>query len=722
MRRSSRSLIASSLAILAMLAVAPLQGAVGDGFWHTDGNRIKDAAGNVVRFSGVNWHGMDSENLVPHGLWGQANPANVHTIERHLDEMKACGFNLIRLAFSSEIFISGQQPRQSAIDDTVNASLKGRTCLEILDRIVASAGARGIRIILDYHRLRGGGASEDGHWYDGAHPEAQWIANWKVLAARYRNDPTVVGADLFNEVHGAVTWKADQEDVANNWRWAAKRCASEIQAVHPDLLICVQGLHAYNGEAGWWGAVHLGLRDHPLALPVANRLVYQIHDYGPVVWDQPFHQAAGFPANLPGFWDHQWGFVHDEGIGPIWVGEWGSFLDQARIERLEGEQGGDQNYADRGRREIDGWFPTLRSYIAGKQLSWTWWCWTPESRDTGGILDGDYTVNAAKVAKLAAATYPAFAPSGPGTVTPPANRAPSAAISGTPGSGSAPLTVAFGAGGSSDPDGDALTYAWSFGDGGAATGATVAHTYTAVGTFTAALTVDDGHGHSASANRVITVTPNGGGGGGGGPLVGSGNGLLGTYFDHPDLSGASVQRTDAAIDFSWGDGAPVAGMPSDGFSVRWTGQVQAQFSETYTFTTISDDGVRLWVDGVALIDDWTDHAPTTRSGAIALAAGVKYDLRLEYYDRTLGATAKLRWSSASTPVATIPASQVYPAASPSPGGAGGGGGAAPGEQGGGGCGLGGVAALLLALGLSLRLAGRRAEPARDLARRMRYAG
>jgi hypothetical protein len=86
-------------------------GAVGDGFWHTDGALIKDAAGNVVRFSGVNWHGMDSTNLIPHGLWGQSNPANVFTIERHLDEMKANGFNLIRLPFSSEIFNPGQKPQ-----------------------------------------------------------------------------------------------------------------------------------------------------------------------------------------------------------------------------------------------------------------------------------------------------------------------------------------------------------------------------------------------------------------------------------------------------------------------------------------------------------------------------------------------------------------------------------------------------------------------------------
>jgi PKD repeat protein len=57
--------------------------------------------------------------------------------------------------------------------------------------------------------------------------------------------------------------------------------------------------------------------------------------------------------------------------------------------------------------------------------------------------------------------------------------------------------VAFSGSGSSDPDGDSLTYAWSFGDGAQGTGATVSHTYSAAGSYTATLVVDDGHGGTA---------------------------------------------------------------------------------------------------------------------------------------------------------------------------------------------------------------------------------
>lgn len=414
-----------TLLLAAALCVPPATAAAaaGDGWWHTQGNTIRDAAGNIVRFSGVNWHGMDSENRIMHGLWGQSNPANVWTIERHLDEMKSQGFNLIRLPFSSDVFAPGVKANAAAIDPTKNGDLIPLTCMEILDRLIASAGARGIRIILDYHRLAGGAVSESGHWYDASHAEASWIANWKELVDRYKTNPTVVGVDLFNEVHNGVTWEADGVNPLHNWRWAAKRCANEILSVNPNLLICVQGLDAYQGEGGWWGAVHLGLHDHPLTLDVADRLVYEIHDYGPIVWDQPFHQAANFPANLPGFWDHQWGFLHNDGIAPVWIGEWGAVLDDSM---------GTWSASLRDRERQ--WFGELKNYIMAKGLSWTWWTWTPESHDTHGILKDDYSgINGPKMSQIAPALYPGFAASGDGAPPPPPPPAPG----GTPFGGTA---------------------------------------------------------------------------------------------------------------------------------------------------------------------------------------------------------------------------------------------------------------------------------------------
>ena len=84
-------------------------------------------------------------------------------------------------------------------------------------------------------------------------------------------------------------------------------------------------------------------------------------------------------------------------------------------------------------------------------------------------------------------------------------------------------------------------------------------------------------------------------------------GLQGAYFDGLGFTGTRVDRLDPSIGFDWGTGAPVAGIGADTFSVRWSGQVSPRYSQTYTFSTTSDDGVRLWVNA-ALGYQWNGHA------------------------------------------------------------------------------------------------------------------
>ncbi len=121
-------------------------------------------------------------------------------------------------------------------------------------------------------------------------------------------------------------------------------------------------------------------------------------------------------------------------------------------------------------------------------------------------------------------------------------------------------------------------------------------------------------------------------------------GLLGEYFGNLDLAGTPVVTRREAVDFFWTESAPAAGLPENGFSVRWTGNVTAPVTGSYRFQTQSDDGVRLWVGGTLVIDNWTDHANTTdTSVALTLTAGQRYPIRLEFYDRWSWATIKLLW-------------------------------------------------------------------------------
>src|SRR5262245_41748860 len=144
------------------------------------------------------------------------------------------------------------------------------------------------------------------------------------------------------------------------------------------------------------------------------------------------------------------------------------------------------------------------------------------------------------------------------------------------------------------------------------------------------------------------------------------SGLRGDYFGDPNLASLKLTRNDAAVNFEWRTGAVAAGVGPDNFSARWTGALTPRFSETYTFFTQSDDGVRLWVDGRLLIDDWTRHGLTERKGTIALQAGRAYDLRLEYFEYNVDATVRLLWSSQSQPKEIVPQSRLAPPGATAP--------------------------------------------------------
>ncbi|NDJ22436.1 hypothetical protein GS682_12485, partial [Nostoc sp. B(2019)] len=146
----------------------------------------------------------------------------------------------------------------------------------------------------------------------------------------------------------------------------------------------------------------------------------------------------------------------------------------------------------------------------------------------------------------------------------------------------------------------------------------------------------------------------------------SGNGLKGEYYDNKDFTNLKLTRTDAAVNFDWGSGSPATSVGADTFSVRWTGQVEAKYSETYTFYTTADDGVRLSVNGQQIINNFVNQRPTESSGTIALVAGQKYDIKMEYYEDRYEGVAKLAWSSSSQTKEIISKSQLYSEAPTAP--------------------------------------------------------
>ncbi len=119
----------------------------------------------------------------------------------------------------------------------------------------------------------------------------------------------------------------------------------------------------------------------------------------------------------------------------------------------------------------------------------------------------------------------------------------------------------------------------------------------------------------------------------GAPVQQPPNTWLGEYYDDPELHHAAqiLIRFDENIDFDWGDGSPASNVPTDNFSVRWTRRQNFE-SGTYRFTLQVDDGVRLFVDNVLMLEEWHTASGVTYTRNIDLAAG-EHDLRVEMFEQ-----------------------------------------------------------------------------------------
>jgi hypothetical protein len=149
----------------------------------------------------------------------------------------------------------------------------------------------------------------------------------------------------------------------------------------------------------------------------------------------------------------------------------------------------------------------------------------------------------------------------------------------------------------------------------------------------------------------------------------AGGGVKGQYHRGMNFESLVLTRTDPQINFTWGANAPDPAVGTDSFSVRWTGEVEPAFTETYTFYPRADDGVRLWVDGQQLVNAWIDQGATEYAGQIDLVAGKSYSIQMEMYENGGDAVAELRWSSPRTPKQLVPQAALSPpvkASSPNP--------------------------------------------------------
>lgn len=138
---------------------------------------------------------------------------------------------------------------------------------------------------------------------------------------------------------------------------------------------------------------------------------------------------------------------------------------------------------------------------------------------------------------------------------------------------------------------------------------------------------------------------------------GTGTGLAGSYFANEYLGGQPVLRLDPVLQFVWGTTAPISGIPADHFSARWQGEIETQLNEDYTLILRSDDGVRVWLDGALVINNWTYHGATDYS--YVLPSG-RHTLAIEYMEGAVQAELQMFWQSAHQARKIVPSTQLYP--------------------------------------------------------------
>jgi aryl-phospho-beta-D-glucosidase BglC (GH1 family) len=356
--------------------------------------KIFDASGQEIQVRGVSHHGFNSPILQPQFLWAMG-------WKEQIAQMKSLGFNAIRLPFVPDTLYNTAPVNQlSYVDPNLNPELIGKTPLQALDLWMAEADRQGMYILLDFHSVSkvrqyptwflSNSADFNLIYNNQAYTKEDWTRDLAFVAQRYAHLTRFFGIDLYNEPNGIVRWSTGDANMGNPiyfWKAAAELASAAVLAANPNLLIFVQGINGnFDGVENSsipmnWGEDFQPQAYQPLNIP-NDKLVLTPHTYGPDVFVKSSFSAPNFPANLAAHWDVLFGQFHPN--HPVIVGEWGGRYGQGGV----------------GQADVT-WQNAFVDYLIGKGMRNSfYWCYTPNSGDTGGILDDSLNVRQDKMALL----------------------------------------------------------------------------------------------------------------------------------------------------------------------------------------------------------------------------------------------------------------------------------------------------------------------------------
>ncbi len=397
-RRRAALFLAAAMTVVTVAAAGVVQATVdraeaavpANDWLHVQGNQIVDEAGNPVWLTGTNWFGFNASERVFHGLWS----GNVTEITKGMADR---GINIVRVPISTQLLLEWKAGTFGTVNVNTyaNPELLGLNSLQVFDYWLGLCERFGIKVMIDVHSAE---ADNSGHihpvWWKGSITTEMFYQGWEWITTRYRNNDTVVAMDIKNEPHGTPNQppraKWDNTTDQDNFKTVCETAGKRILAINPNVLILCEGIEVYPREGetwsspntdpdltpnyyyNWWGGNLRGARQFPINLGAnQDQLVYSPHDYGPLVFDQPWFQKPFDKASLTtDVWGPNWLYLHTEGTAPLLLGEWGGRLGQDARQ--------------------DKWMFALRDLIVEHRLHQTFWVLNPNSGDTGGLLLDDW--------------------------------------------------------------------------------------------------------------------------------------------------------------------------------------------------------------------------------------------------------------------------------------------------------------------------------------------
>ena len=362
-------------------------GVEGDDWLTTVDSHIVDMNGTEVWLTGCNWFGYNTGTNIFDGVWNC-------NLEETLGDIADRGFNVLRVPMSAELLLqwkNGEYPKAN-YNNAYNTSLNSMNSLEIFDYVLHLCEQNGMKVIIDIHTAK---TDASGHnhpvWYRDDITVNDFIDSLAWIADRYKNNDTIIGYDLKNEPHGKASenphaiW--NDSDSPNNWKKVAEKAGNAVLDANPHALIIIEGIQIYPIDIEkndylssddddyyntWWGANLMAVKKYPIDFGSEERnaqIVYSPHDYGPKVFEQPWFEGGfTYDSLMKDAWYDYWLYIQEENIAPIFVGEWGGFMEGDNLK----------------------WMEYFRQLIAEKHLHHTFWCFNANSGDTGGLVKDDF--------------------------------------------------------------------------------------------------------------------------------------------------------------------------------------------------------------------------------------------------------------------------------------------------------------------------------------------